>query len=245
MGKAILEMRIYKRGGCYQMRGECAFDPGSLNPMALPLGQDWGGGAWLQVPPDLPERRGGRRGQLHLQVPCGRVPRLDWNRLQQAVRNVPGGPQLWQPGRCKELCRGQHVRVPALEGCLPQHRSMLPHPLRRGVLPVRAQLRLQREFMQVRPSFQRRRTLASERHPVRRILRPCRNSKHAEKPCSRDRESCRDPEGALMARGGREESRSLEQDLADDTRRVPKGPGPLAYRHKCSSSSSSSRKKKS
>lgn len=35
--KAILEMRIYKRGGCYQMRGECAFDPGSLNPMVLDI----------------------------------------------------------------------------------------------------------------------------------------------------------------------------------------------------------------
>jgi hypothetical protein len=35
--KAILEMRIYKRGGCYQMRGECAFDPGSLNPKVLDI----------------------------------------------------------------------------------------------------------------------------------------------------------------------------------------------------------------
>merc|ERR1711920_793935 len=81
----------------------------------------------------------------------------------------------------------------------------------------------------LKDSSQRRHTLASEHHPVRRTLRPCRNSKHAEKPCSRDRESCEDPEGALMARGGRRESSSLGHDLVDDTRRVPKGPGPLAY----------------
>jgi hypothetical protein len=33
--KAILEIRMYKRSGCYQMRGQCAYDPGSLNPKVL------------------------------------------------------------------------------------------------------------------------------------------------------------------------------------------------------------------
>jgi hypothetical protein len=44
--QSILEMRMYKRGGCYQLRGECAYDAQYLNPEALslmqglPLGSD-------------------------------------------------------------------------------------------------------------------------------------------------------------------------------------------------------------
>jgi hypothetical protein len=33
--KAILELRMYKRSGCYQMREVCAFDPASLNPKVM------------------------------------------------------------------------------------------------------------------------------------------------------------------------------------------------------------------
>jgi hypothetical protein len=33
--RGILDVRISKRASCYHMRGECAFDPGSLNPIVL------------------------------------------------------------------------------------------------------------------------------------------------------------------------------------------------------------------
>lgn len=33
--RSILDVRISKRASCYHMRGECAFDPGSLNPIVL------------------------------------------------------------------------------------------------------------------------------------------------------------------------------------------------------------------
>jgi len=35
--RQILEMRLYKRGACYQLRGECAYDAKYLNPEALTL----------------------------------------------------------------------------------------------------------------------------------------------------------------------------------------------------------------